>query len=68
MENCFVEDKKDGIVEEHLSSIKNIFTEIQAHLSDLNEKTIGCLVPMILRSEEPQDLIVPLFKDAGDEV
>ena len=23
---------------------------------------------MILRSKKPQDLIVPLFKDAGDEV
>ena len=53
MENCFVEEEEGGIVKKHLPSVKKIFKVMQAHLSDLNEKTIGCIVPMILRSENP---------------
>ena len=56
MENCFDEEAEEaegGIVKKHLPSVKMIFKVIEAHLSDLNEKTIGCLVPMILRSENP---------------
>jgi hypothetical protein len=50
--------------------IKLIFRHVVTTNSDLNDKIISCLVPVILREEEPSDLLIQLFKDKteGEEM
>ena len=46
--------------------VRMIFKHITENQSDLNSKVISCLVPMILKKDDPSNLVIPLFADESE--